>query len=503
MRFLLLFSFCLLFFSVQAQQTTSHEVYFSSGESTISIQEQARLRLFLDSLPSKKQFILQGHTDDIGSETDNLALSQARVTQIQQWLADYDIKPETITQDAYGEQNPQATNEEESGRQKNRRVRIMVTFEPEDSSRIGQLFRMLDKGYQTFYINPTRDTVISGAQGSRFFIPSGVFAGAGPCKKSAIAIQLKEIYQKSGMIMQNLSTTSNGRILETSGMYELKANCNGRNLSLRKGKFITTMIPTRDPSLDFQVFNGLRDPHDSIINWVADNQNSLAQIDVFTLACCCSLQLEECNFFFCKIKRFFGRLIGRTVENQELQAAECDNLKALLAGYGIKLESKEAIGLIFEQYGVDNLNALLVELEREKLEKTSARLEEGRASGEDIDYYISRQTTLNWINIDKFLDINPDSIITQRTNLIANDQTRVFAVFKNRDVILSAEQYKKHLSFESVPEGEVVEFIALRFSKGTPYFARRNGKFGKRTISFDFKPISLTDLEKELESLNS
>jgi OOP family OmpA-OmpF porin len=67
--------------------------------------------------------VLAGHTDSVGSEEYNLALSHQRVEAVADYLAkEFNIDSSRIATFWYGEAAPMASNDTEEGRQKNRRV---------------------------------------------------------------------------------------------------------------------------------------------------------------------------------------------------------------------------------------------------------------------------------------------------------------------------------------------------------------------------------------------
>ena len=68
------------------------------------------------------QVEVQGHTDDIGSDASNLALSQDRADSVLAYLVSSGVDAERLTAVGYGETVPVADNETPEGRQINRRV---------------------------------------------------------------------------------------------------------------------------------------------------------------------------------------------------------------------------------------------------------------------------------------------------------------------------------------------------------------------------------------------
>ena len=81
---------------------------------------------------------INGHTDSIGSERFNQGLSERRAAAVEKFLVGSgNLDPDRITRQGFGELRPIASNETPEGRQKNRRVEIVVS---DESSGAGTLF---------------------------------------------------------------------------------------------------------------------------------------------------------------------------------------------------------------------------------------------------------------------------------------------------------------------------------------------------------------------------
>lgn len=77
---------------------------------------------------TKTLIVIAGHTDDVGTEEHNQALSERRAASVGQYLASRGVSGQRITTAGYGESQPIASNKTEAGRAQNRRVE--VTLEP-------------------------------------------------------------------------------------------------------------------------------------------------------------------------------------------------------------------------------------------------------------------------------------------------------------------------------------------------------------------------------------
>lgn len=102
---------------------------FDSGKATISANQVGTLskvaKAMLDILDENpaETFLIEGHTDAVGSDTSNLVLSDQRAAVVAQILADfYKVPPENLVTQGYGERFLKVNTQESE--QLNRRVTI-------------------------------------------------------------------------------------------------------------------------------------------------------------------------------------------------------------------------------------------------------------------------------------------------------------------------------------------------------------------------------------------
>ena len=72
---------------------------------------------------------IDGHTDNTGDSTKNIALSRARAQAVADWLrlqAPNNFPANRVTVRGYGDTNPVASNDTAAGRAQNRRVVITL-----------------------------------------------------------------------------------------------------------------------------------------------------------------------------------------------------------------------------------------------------------------------------------------------------------------------------------------------------------------------------------------
>ncbi len=69
---------------------------------------------------------VEGHTDAVGSDAFNQKLSEARADAVREYLVNQGLKSEAVTAKGFGKTQPVASNDTPEGRQRNRRVELVV-----------------------------------------------------------------------------------------------------------------------------------------------------------------------------------------------------------------------------------------------------------------------------------------------------------------------------------------------------------------------------------------
>ncbi len=74
----------------------------------------------------ERQVEIDGYTDNVGSDSFNLDLSQRRADAVKTLLIDRGIQPSRIVSEGFGQAFSVASNADSGGRQLNRRVEIVI-----------------------------------------------------------------------------------------------------------------------------------------------------------------------------------------------------------------------------------------------------------------------------------------------------------------------------------------------------------------------------------------
>lgn len=103
-------------------------IYFDFGSARLRAEsgpELDAIAAYAKANPHQK-LMIEGHTDSVGSDTANLALSAARASAVKAALVGRGIDDGALGTAGFGEEKPVATNETALGRAANRRVSLRI-----------------------------------------------------------------------------------------------------------------------------------------------------------------------------------------------------------------------------------------------------------------------------------------------------------------------------------------------------------------------------------------
>lgn len=108
--------------------TFDNSLLFDFGSFQLQPQTQESLRNMAKTLKQDEHtlFLVEGHTDSIGSEAFNQDLSKKRAQSVSNFLINEGVQASRFKVIGQGESNPIASNNTDSGRQQNRRVEIGI-----------------------------------------------------------------------------------------------------------------------------------------------------------------------------------------------------------------------------------------------------------------------------------------------------------------------------------------------------------------------------------------
>lgn len=107
---------------------TLKNIFFKTGSAELLPASITELNKVLDMMNSHPDMQIQvnGHTDNVGTESSNMTLSNARAQSVKKFLTDNGISDARIRCKGFGESRPIDTNDTEEGRANNRRTEILI-----------------------------------------------------------------------------------------------------------------------------------------------------------------------------------------------------------------------------------------------------------------------------------------------------------------------------------------------------------------------------------------
>ncbi|MBS1661897.1 MAG: OmpA family protein [Bacteroidetes bacterium] len=506
-------------------------IYFSSGRYQAM---PAAIADWVSLRDSAVTIFIEGHADSRGRRVTNQLLSRMRAESVKACLLAAGFKPEEITVRAWGAVLPVANNRTARGRQKNRRVEVRLArvamVKAVEVPDIAVLYQQLATPLQRFCIDGHRDTILRCRQGTIIYIKANSLTPSSGCEGGCISFNVREDRLYSDMILDDLSTTSDGKLLETQGMlYTEAVDCEGKSLTLQKD--LVVLMPTDSINPKAGIFKDSRG-EDGIMNWTKDDSARLSGFTLPDLDLCKAWlgpnltdaikdkEGKRCPLFFCKI----GRLFRRRSEEESATAARfpaastradtvrsalslltCEQLAQLFRSYGVSDPDAliKAINKpLLDSLGINSLSQLKDTLVRMATKKIELSYLNKNLSFDDFKYYIYNNSRLGWRNIDCFGGVDPASQVTVKVRLKADRNVACKLVFTGRSLVMPPTRKGDWFEFQRVPRGEKAIAVAIKYEDGQPFLAMKEIVVGEEVVDLQWKSLSLEELKQELRRLD-
>lgn len=105
-----------------------NDIYFETNSYELTKESKLVIDAFIDFLTDNSSVVvqIQGHTDNIGKDADNMILSENRAKSVYEYILENGISNNRLTYKGFGKTKPVATNDNEDGRSKNRRTVFVI-----------------------------------------------------------------------------------------------------------------------------------------------------------------------------------------------------------------------------------------------------------------------------------------------------------------------------------------------------------------------------------------
>ncbi len=220
MRNIIFIAFSLLYFNSLGQiKTIRAQLLFESDQHKLTKTELDKLMEALIQTQDEKilSVNITGHTDSRGDSLYNIALSQRRTKSVSEFLVANGVLKRHIHQNHLGEDSPTASNAEELGRSKNRRVNVVISYMQNNDQKDEITPNVIDEKTPVKIIDPCdADTIIT--------LPEGTVLVMNKCEFDRLdgCIETMESLSASDAMDEGLTTmTSDGNPLMSCGMFNL------------------------------------------------------------------------------------------------------------------------------------------------------------------------------------------------------------------------------------------------------------------------------------------
>tara|TARA_B110000967_G_scaffold204939_1_gene248414 strand:- start:751 stop:1977 length:1227 start_codon:yes stop_codon:yes gene_type:complete len=394
-----------------------------------------------------------------------------------------------------------------------------------------------------FNIQANSDTILFGKSGTAIYLEANslVFED-GTAINSEIKIEVKEYYSTSDIITHNLSTTSNGELLETGGMINIKAFSDNKPLKLKSGKEIIVHFPKDDNNntKKMNLFSGeLNDQNqvtwneepssegyvkDSILYWyhkhegldnsrlyladgryiydwinselklTKDEQDYVMFKDI-NLHYTVTTEGELINVHFKKKvdKKFKKRILSIVKQIPKLKPYSISGNPISMNGW---IEFRVTIvPPLYES----NTNYL------ESIENKYPDFEEKNItdlSKVELHYYIFNSAKLGWLNVDRFVN-DPSPKVDMNIKLKKPQDVMIKMVYNEFKSVVPPKFEGKTHYFNNIPKGKDITILVIRYDDDKVEMSITEQKTEEGKIDkFNFKVYTMGELKKELEKLN-
>lgn len=261
-----------------------------------------------------------GHADFIGSNSDNIALSENRCRSVIRHLFYRGVDTDRMVYKGYGEERPKDTATTADARAVNRHVSLWLLPTPQSvagdpgpqESHREPYCAFIDTVYlgrnQTrIRIMSNRTTVIFGPNKLRITVPPGAFELEVPEDSAEIDFQVETWLTEGQMMMANLPTISDGEGMMSAGVFEVSAFQNGKRLNYIPDSSIEIRLPAQSEIPGMKLWE--MDGSDGV-NWQQTDQGEIRWDD-------------DCNCYIAK-GQFTGK-INADLKFCEWQNLDCDS----------------------------------------------------------------------------------------------------------------------------------------------------------------------------------
>lgn len=416
--------------------------YYGLGQSTLSANDQANVKVILDSIDIQNTYyLLEGFADNIGSVSANTIVANKRANHLKELLISHGVPQELIRVKPF----------DTKGTDKERKVLFKFETDPTgpniaSSFDATSIYERFGQKEQSFLVYPENNIIIRGKEGIEVRIPrNSLVDSTGKPVVGPVRIYLTEYADLKDLVLSGGNTAAGDLPLTTGGSINIRAEKKGQPLTYSSNtnfevRFPTTYNALTLDSLNFESFGGVNSLFGT--TWLIDSTQFTKQVIS---------------------RRIWGQMLEWRHEQDSIQEAQIiqleqengeivglDSICQKTKAYDYKVELKYSV----EQY--TNAPGNLEYGSEPEFEKKSPTF-----------YYVAIPAfQLGFINCDRFM--NRPSI---HNKIVKTESTKNAArclVLIDDQGVMPAYASSSNICFPNIPEGQSV-YIAM-YKEGDTYF---------------------------------
>lgn len=455
------------FFNIGVSQTQiSERIYFDFNQFEINADGQLKIQQLLHQTKQKGEItkvLIDGHTDNFGSDNYNNDLSMKRAKGVFDYVVGLGIKSEIVNYQAFGENQLIIAKGDKNIQKENRRVTITLIYSPKTEKipivetamlSLPDLYKNTKIPYDKYVIQAGEEFFIDGKQGTRLQFLDNAFNHLP--KGTPIEIRMTEYYSYSDMLLANLTTEIGDNFLSTAGMIYVEAFANGKPTNMTGEAYV--WFPNNGRNMEgMQPYFGVEGEQGVIWERYAGTVNV-------------SNDLRK-NWMYWNNGGVYGREGQQTEYSFGYRYDTSSRWKRFWYNflYGTernKLITRNTRKNYSDLYGLDSTD-IYKEFDKFSSDKTK----NPQMMQAVLNYEIMSINKLGWINCDRFYDVPQEDKRILTINEMPNKNLSIKVLCKKERAIIAAYPNAQKYQVVGLPKDLKVTVIAIRTSNDKPELA--------------------------------
>jgi TonB family protein len=392
---------------------------------------------------------------------------------------------------------------------------------------LSDVFKQLKKVPQVFSVVTSKDTTLICKEGTRITIKANSFIKERTKQAviGSVKIAVTEYYKMSDIILAKLSTSTNGKMLETGGMLNITANSNNDNCILKSGSPISIGFPSKKRKENMELYNGVW-KDENTINWVLD-KNAFDLNKIYSEVDQKPIYPGGINSMYRFISANInpdeettdGKVIVSFIVDKTGTATDVKIIKSLN-----KTIDKQVISVIrrLPKFIPGKINGepvnvyytLPIQISGSDVmtESTAAKISLDKkytdatlknASTIDVTVYLFQSSGLGWINCDRLWENNSAPAVDYLVDVHTKSDASVNIVFHKYESVLSGNFSTDRYIFKKLPSHEKVTIVAIKRFSNSIQLAVKETEIGETALNdLVFKTVTFNILKEELKKID-